>query len=174
MIPSPAPARSSGKTRLCRLPLPRPACQRLARDPQRNGPRSQPPAAGNSLRWVPYPVTGSVSMPSLGQKRTARQLTAMSNISVNEQLLPSLQRAIQGCGLKGLRQASVEADFDRKMVGVRFECVSTCDEQLMEHLSVAASEVIADFSAPWNLEEEYSSASRLWDWASRALGDGDR
>ncbi|MBX3608581.1 MAG: hypothetical protein KF871_01685 [Hydrogenophaga sp.] len=85
----------------------------------------------------------------------------MSNININEQLLPSLQRALQGCNLSGLRQASIEADFDGKLIQVRFECESACDEQQMGLFSVVASEVVADFPAPWNLEEEYSSASRL-------------
>lgn len=79
----------------------------------------------------------------------------------NELLLLCLQRALQGNVIGGLRQASIEADRTQKIVRIRFECDQPSDLDEMERLSVAATEVAADFPFPWTLDEQYSFATKL-------------
>ena len=70
-------------------------------------------------------------------------------------LLLSLQRALLGEVVPQLRQASIETNADRHLVRVRFEFDVEPDEALRARYSVVGTEVIADFPAPWTIDEEY-------------------
>lgn len=70
-------------------------------------------------------------------------------------LLLSLQRALIGEVHAELRAASIEADPFGKIVKLRFEYVGEPSEEARECGSCAATEVIADFPAPWGIEEEH-------------------
>jgi len=67
----------------------------------------------------------------------------------------SLQRALLGEVHAELRAASIEADPISKIVKLRFEYVGEPSEEARECGSRAATEVIADFPAPWGIEEEH-------------------
>jgi hypothetical protein len=79
----------------------------------------------------------------------------------DNELLRCLQRALQGNVIRGLRQASIEADRTQKIVHVRFECDKPSEMDEMESLSVAATEIAADFPFPWTLDEQYSFPAQL-------------
>ena len=66
----------------------------------------------------------------------------------------SSQRALLGCVTGGLRAVSVEVEENK----IKWRCVFGSDiakESQWEVLSEAAAEVIADFPAPYTIEEEY-------------------
>lgn len=81
--------------------------------------------------------------------------------SEDNELLRCLQRALQGNAIHVLRQASIEADRTQKIVHVRFECDQPSELDEMERLSLAATEIAADFPFPWTLDEQYSFATEL-------------
>ena len=71
------------------------------------------------------------------------------------QLLLSLQRALDAAVLSQLRQASMELDPGSQLVRVRFEYDGAPDPAIKESCSSAATEVIADFPAPWDLDVQH-------------------
>lgn len=76
------------------------------------------------------------------------------NMEIDIKLKLSSQRALLGCVTAGLRAVSVEADGNK----IRWRCVFGSDiakGSQWEILSEAAAEVIADFPAPYTIEEEY-------------------
>lgn len=81
----------------------------------------------------------------------------MSDISSYSMLLLSLQRALLGEAHPELRQASIEADQTSQTVRLRFEYDGTPSDTAKESCSCAAAEVIADFPAPWQLDEQHFS-----------------
>ena len=84
---------------------------------------------------------------------TARQ--HVDAIPDRSQLLLSLQRALLGAVHSQLRQASIELDPNSQLVHVRFEYDGPPDPAVKESCSVAATEVIADFPAPWDLDVQH-------------------
>lgn len=72
-----------------------------------------------------------------------------------QSLLLSLQRALLGEVHPDLRQASAEVDETNGAVLVRFEYDGLPSEASRESCSCAATEVIADFPAPWQLDEQH-------------------
>ena len=79
----------------------------------------------------------------------------MSDTFDRPMLLLSLQRALLGEVHVELRQASIEADSTARTVRLRFEYDGTPSEQARESCSCAATEVIANFPAPWQLDEQH-------------------
>ena len=71
------------------------------------------------------------------------------------QLLLSLQRALVGAVHSQLRQASIELDPGSQLVRVRFEYDAPPDPAVKEGFSSAATEVLADFPAPWDLDVQH-------------------
>ena len=82
----------------------------------------------------------------------------MSDIATRQMLLLSLQRSLLGEVHPVLRQASIEADMTSHMVRLRFEYDGTPSDAIRESCSSAATEVIADFPASWQLDEQHVSA----------------
>ena len=82
----------------------------------------------------------------------------MNDISSRQALLLSLQRALLGEVHPALRQASVEADSIAKVVRLKFEYDGAAAGAAHDSCSAAAAEVIADFPAPWRLEEQHVPA----------------
>ena len=72
----------------------------------------------------------------------------------NQALLSSFQRALLGQIPSELRQATAEIGADQ-IVRVRFEYDGEPSEDSREFCSSAATEVIADFPAPWDLDEQH-------------------
>ena len=70
-------------------------------------------------------------------------------------LVLSLNRGLWGEVHPQLRQASIEADIFAKLIRVRFEYDEAPSEEVQESCSCAATECIADFSEPWNLDEQH-------------------
>ena len=79
----------------------------------------------------------------------------MGDISSASSLLFSLQRALLGEVHPSLRQASIEADPFLRIVRLRFEYDGEPTEIAQESCSCAATEVISDFPAPWQLDEQH-------------------
>jgi hypothetical protein len=71
------------------------------------------------------------------------------------QLLLSLKRALIGAVHSQLRQASIELDPGSQLVRVRFEYDGPPDPTVKESCSSAATDVIADFPAPWDLDVQH-------------------
>jgi len=71
------------------------------------------------------------------------------------ELLLSLQRALLGAVHSQLRQASIELDPSSQLVRVRFEYDGPPDPAIKESCSGAATELIADFPAPWDLDVQH-------------------
>lgn len=84
----------------------------------------------------------------------------MSANANRQDLLLSLQRALLGEIHPALRQASIEADPIAKVVRLRFEYDGPATGFAQESCSCAAAEVIADFPAPWTLDEQHLAASQ--------------
>lgn len=74
-------------------------------------------------------------------------------------LLLSLQRALLGETHPQLRQASIEADPGTSVVRLRFEYDGEPSKAALDSGSCAATEVIADFPAPWNLDDQHVSVA---------------
>lgn len=79
----------------------------------------------------------------------------MGSCPNREDLILSLQRGLLGEVHPQLRMASIQADPFAKMVHVRFEYDGEPSDEARECCSCAATEVIADFPAPWNLDEQH-------------------
>ena len=79
----------------------------------------------------------------------------MDAIPDRSQLLLSLQRALTEAVHSQLRQASIELDPSSQLVHVRFEYDGLPDPTVKERCSSAATEVIADFPAPWDLDVQH-------------------
>lgn len=82
----------------------------------------------------------------------------MSDLQLRVALVLSAQRALLGAVHPQLRQVSIDADETKKLVSLRFEYDGKPQEEAQKSCSCAATEVIADFSAPWNFFEEHVSA----------------
>ncbi len=82
----------------------------------------------------------------------------MSDIAKPQALLLSLQRALLGDVHPQLRQASIEADVVGHIIRLRFEYDGTPSDAAREICSLAATEIIADFPSPWDLDEQHVSA----------------
>ena len=101
---------------------------------------------------------------SVGPRRLSRVVVRLLNFTVRQhvdaipdrsQLLLSLQRALLGAVHSQLRQASIELDPSAQLVRVRFEYDGPPDPAVKESCSGAATEVIADFPAPWDLDVQH-------------------
>ena len=79
----------------------------------------------------------------------------MSKTPSNSTLLLSLQRALLGEVHASLRQASIEVDPALHVIRLRFEYDGEPSATAQESCSCAATEVIADFPAPWQLDEQH-------------------
>jgi len=97
-------------------------------------------------------------------KRGVRQ--HVDAIPDRSQLLLSLQRALLGAVHSQLRQASIELDPSSQLVRVRFEYDGPPDPAVKESCSGAATEVIADFPAPWDLDVQH----RVVPYPERLIG----
>ena len=82
------------------------------------------------------------------------------------QLLLSFQRALLGTVHPELRQASIDLDPSAQLVRVRFEYDGPPDPAVKESCSGAATEVIADFPAPWDLDIQH----RVVPYPERLIG----
>jgi hypothetical protein len=71
------------------------------------------------------------------------------------QVLLSFQRTLAGGMHAQLRQASVELHPSSQIVRVRFEYDGTPDAAVKETCSSAATDVISEFPAPWDLNVEH-------------------
>lgn len=67
----------------------------------------------------------------------------------------SVQRALLGEIHPPVRQVSAETDERARVVRIRFEYECPPNERLRESGSSAATEVIADFSSDWQLDEQH-------------------
>jgi len=79
----------------------------------------------------------------------------MTHFSDRTSLLYLLQRGLLGEVHPQLRQASIEADPFLKIVRVRFEYDGEPEKNVQESCSCAGTEVIAGFSAPWQIDEQH-------------------
>ena len=79
----------------------------------------------------------------------------MSDTFDRPMLLLSLQRALLGQVHPQLRQASIDADTRTRTVRLRFEYDGHPSDHARGSCSCAAAEVIADFPAPWQLDEQH-------------------
>lgn len=83
----------------------------------------------------------------------------MNNVAEPEYALRSLQRALSAASHPQLRQASVEMDPIACVVRLRFEYDGSPEPDVLDACQVAGTEVIADFPAPWRIEEEHRSVA---------------
>lgn len=90
----------------------------------------------------------------------------MDAIPDRSQLLLSLQRALLGAVHSQLRQASIELDPSSQLVRVRFEYDGQPDPAVKESCSGAATDLIADFPAPWDLDVQH----RVMPYPKRLVG----
>jgi hypothetical protein len=77
------------------------------------------------------------------------------NIASPADLVLSLNRGLWGEVHPQLRQASIEADEERQLVRIRFEYDGEPTEIVQESCSCAATECIADFPQPCDLDEQH-------------------
>jgi hypothetical protein len=71
----------------------------------------------------------------------------------------SLQRALSGAAPSQLRQASIEAEPVTCLVRVRFEYDGTPEPEALDACQIAGTEVIADFAAPWRIDEQHRAVA---------------
>jgi len=83
----------------------------------------------------------------------------MNNPTDPEYALRSLRRALSGATHPQLRQASVEIDATASRVRVRFEYDGNPEPDILDACQVVSTEVIADFPAPWRIDEEHRSVA---------------
>jgi hypothetical protein len=82
------------------------------------------------------------------------------NVSIlSHTALLSLRRALSGAAPSQLRQASVEVDSEAHLVRVRFEYEGNPERGTLEACQIAGTEVIADFSAPWQIDEQHRAVA---------------
>jgi hypothetical protein len=79
--------------------------------------------------------------------------------SRSDDALLSLRRALSGTAHPQLRQASIEADSIAFLIRVRFEYDGNPEPEALDACRIAGTEVIADFSAPWRIDEQHSAVS---------------
>ena len=79
----------------------------------------------------------------------------MDAIPDRSQLLLFLERALLETAHSQLRQASIELDPSAQLVRVRFEYDGPPDPATEESCSGVATELIADFPAPWDLDVQH-------------------
>ena len=79
----------------------------------------------------------------------------MDAIPDRSRLLLTFQRALLGAVHSQLRQASIELDPGSQLVRVRFEYDGQPDPAVKDSCSAAATEIIADFPAPWDLDLQH-------------------
>jgi hypothetical protein len=79
----------------------------------------------------------------------------MTDLPIGPKLVLSLNRGLWGEVHPQLRQASIEADEVAQIVRVRFEYDGAPGSNVQESGSCAATECIADFPAPWRLDEQH-------------------
>lgn len=79
----------------------------------------------------------------------------MDSFAAHHALVLSLVRGLWGEIHPELRQASIEADESTHTVRLRFEYDGEATGPAQESCSYAATEVIADFPAPWDLDEQH-------------------
>ena len=79
----------------------------------------------------------------------------MGSIPGRVDLIMSLQRALLGEVHPQLRMASIQADPFSKVIRLRFEYDGEPSEEAQECASRAATEVIADFPEPWQLDDQH-------------------
>lgn len=79
----------------------------------------------------------------------------MGSAVTRQALVFSLVRGLWGEVHPQLRQASIEADEVASIVRLRFEYDGEAQGAVRESCSYAASEVIADFPASWELDEQH-------------------
>ena|SRR5690349_4406625 len=91
----------------------------------------------------------------LRRRRLTQALDLMTNITERQMLLLSLQRALLGEVHPQLRQVSIEADAVLHIVRLRFEYDGYPLDAVRGSCSCAATGVIADFSSPWQLDEQH-------------------
>ena len=81
----------------------------------------------------------------------------MSFVTDRMSLLLWLQRGLLGEVHPQLRQASIEADSSSHVVRLRFEYDGEPAEAVKESCSCAATEIIAAFPSPWQLDDQHVS-----------------
>jgi hypothetical protein len=81
----------------------------------------------------------------------------MTGLPLRIELLLSLQRGLFGEVHPQLRQASIEADEVEMIIRLRFEYAGAPEAIVRESCSCAATQVIADFSSHWQLDEQHLS-----------------
>jgi len=91
---------------------------------------------------------------------SAQTLNSMNTSVDNGSLLRSMQRALRGEVHPTLRQVSVELDDIAHVVRIRFEHDGQPSEQARVTSSCAATEVIADFPSPWQVDEQHVVVAR--------------
>lgn len=79
----------------------------------------------------------------------------MNSSAMNLELKLSLMRGLWGNIFPDLRQASIEASAESKVIKIRFEFDGAPSEASKEACSISTIEVMADFEEGWLLEEEY-------------------
>jgi hypothetical protein len=82
----------------------------------------------------------------------------MDSVASRQALVLSLVRALWGEIHPELRQASIEADESALIIRLRFEYDGMAAGPAQESCSCAAGEVISDFPAPWDLDEQHVAA----------------
>ena len=82
----------------------------------------------------------------------------MNNIASPLSLVLSLVRGLCGEVHPELRQASIEADEGSQVVRLRFDYDGEAVGPARESCYGAATEIIADFPSPWNLDEQHVAA----------------
>ena len=83
----------------------------------------------------------------------------MNDSTLSHRALSSLQRALSGGVHPQLRQASIEMDSVAHLVRVRFEYDGSPEPEALDACQIAGTEVIADFSAPWQIDEQHSAVA---------------
>ena len=79
----------------------------------------------------------------------------MDAIPDRSQVVLTLQRSLAAASHAQHRQASIELDPGSQLVRVRFEYDGPPDPTVKESCSSAATETIADFPAPWDLDVQH-------------------
>jgi hypothetical protein len=83
----------------------------------------------------------------------------VSDFPTVDDLRFSLMRGLWGEVHPQLRAASIEADIPAKVVRVRFEYDGAPLPEVQASCECAGTECIADFPAPWEIDEQHVSRS---------------
>jgi hypothetical protein len=106
-------------------------------------------AVAAGLTWRDGHVFGKTEIKSQTTLKREREVEALA----------SLKRALSGTPPLQLRQASVEIDMDAKLIHVRFEYDGEPQSEPREFCEIAGTEVIADFVAPWKIDEQHRAVA---------------